>query len=429
MPKKAHAIIPWEERVHLTPFHTVSRVQVELDVDDAHKLSGWVDSDGKDSREFMLSKVQIEAIAEAAGIQILESKPLPTQSPEIVVWQVEIAVEGVDGKIKRLRKTYELDMRLKDRDGVDGGYILLARSNARKKMQKAKENPRYNHSKGMPALDAPDSEWDAWVNEQAMGEWTMTNRHRVRRAETGAELAAVRTKCRIKNKYTATDFDIPWEIYRADFDVTRALQAGGMVSEMAHKAIAASMVKSLGLSPDIVEGMIKSLPPGTGAVEQDLLNADDEEIVELEKAMVEAGFKNRSNCDGRAIEIFGLPLSQLTRRHVRLMHEYIDLGKEAVQNIDKDEIKEFIDHVVEIMQIAYATKSTIADEIDQKWWDAAHGIIQGEPPDDEVEESEEETSEEPEEEQEEEPKEEESEGVEGEESAPPSMMDIIGGGK
>jgi hypothetical protein len=366
---------------------------VVLDPENAHWMSGSI---GKKNREFMLSKVQLEAIAEAAQIQIVESKPLPASSPEIIVWQVRGEVEGPDGKRQIIVKTYELDMRLKDRDGVDGGYILMARGRVAEKVKKIHDFPKDQHKPWMPKLDDAEA-WNAYIEEQAMKDWTMTNRHRVARAESGATLRAIRSKCRIRSVYKEEEFKDPWVVYRAEFDVGRALQAGGPVGEMAMKGIAGAMTRSLGLPDTMIAGFLKSINPAsgteyTGPNDVDLLNATEEDIEELEAAMVEIGFKTRAMCDGRVIEIFDLPLSQLTKRHVRLMAEYITIGMAAVE-AKVEEMADLTAHLHDIMRIAYAEGSSVGELIEESWMLKVYPL--------EVEE--EESEKKPEEESEEEP--------------------------
>ncbi|NIR13942.1 MAG: hypothetical protein GWN86_08305, partial [Desulfobacterales bacterium] len=75
----------------------------------------------------------------------------------------------IGSETKRAIRTYELDMRLKsDGDGEDGSYIILARHRAQEKARKARENAQFHQKWTMPDRDAPDEEWDVWVEEQAM---------------------------------------------------------------------------------------------------------------------------------------------------------------------------------------------------------------------------------------------------------------------
>ncbi len=362
---RGHMVVPWQERVQITPFHSIKKIQVVLDPDQAHKMSGTKE---RKNRKLMLSKVQLEAIAEAVGFEILDSKPL-TDTPERIVWQVRGAVTEPDGKKTSIIKTYELDMRLKETDGVDGGYIILARSRARKRYDDLLSHPEWKPWDGEPAKDDEES-WEKHIEAKAMADWAMTNRHRVRRAETGAALACIRSKCRIKSIYEEAEFQQPWVVYRTEFDVERAIQYGGKIGEFAMRGIGISMTQSLGLPESMVAGLLESI----GASEDetggngDLLNASEEEIDELEAAMVGVGFKDRSQCDSRTLEIFDLPLSQLTRRHVRLMQEYVELGSAALAvKLESEEMAEFTNALIDAARLAYASGARIEEFIEEDW--------------------------------------------------------------
>jgi len=278
MPTSGHMVVPWEEKIHLTPVHRIQRAQVWLDPEHAHWMSGK-----SGERDLMLSKTQLEAISEAAGIEFIESSPLPTEHPAKIVWQVRGVIEGADGKKKEIVRTYPLDMRTKERDGVDGGYILLARQRQREKYEKTK---RYKNN---PSGDQPplsnEKAWEEYIERKAMADWTMTFRHAESRAETGAQLRIIRSKCRIRNTYQEKEFEQPCVVYRAEVDVTRALQAGGPMAEMAFKLMGAAMTRSFGLTETAVAGLLEGVTTaGNGVVEQeDLLNATDKEIEDLEK--------------------------------------------------------------------------------------------------------------------------------------------------
>lgn len=377
MPQQAHAIIPWQETVILPDFYKLHRTEVKLDPEHAHWISGSMGH-----RQLMLSRPQLDSIADAAGITTVLSEPKHDFDGAIFMHHYIGDYEGAGGKTIRLDKHYSLDMRLKNVNGVDGGYILFARAQARSKAEKIRNYPK-NHKKGMPSLDPYDTEgWEKWIEERAMADWTMTFRYVVAKAETGAYLRAIRQACNIRGTYDEEEFKIPWAVYRVEFDIQRALLAGGPIGEMAQLQIGAAMTKFLGLPPGMVDKMIDvasaersvgELPEGS----RDLLTASKEEIDELEAVMKDAGFKDRGQMDRRAMSIFQLPLSQLTVRQARIMKEASEIGKVAMENItDKDERAEFADHMNRIMQVCYATGSTIEREIEQKWWDAAHGIVE-----------------------------------------------------
>jgi NTP pyrophosphatase (non-canonical NTP hydrolase) len=158
-----------------------------------------------------------------------------------------------------------------------------------------------------------------------------------------------------------------------------AIQAGGEVGRMAQRNLGLVMGRFLGIPADIaLEGMgapeANQLPEPTNS---DFLPAPDEEIAEIEQLMLEAGFKERRSIDYRVREIFDVSLSQLTRRHARIMREYLEIGQAAQGNIkDKEEMAKFTQHLYQVMRLCYNTDQTIEEEIEQVWWDTAHGIVE-----------------------------------------------------
>ena len=114
------------------------------------------------------------------------------------------------------------------------------------------------------------------------------------------------------------------------------------------------------------------------------------------------------------MDIFGVPLSQLTKRHVSLMLEYIQIGTDAVSaELTKEEMAELTQHLFGVMGIAYADGLSVEDLIEENWWNMVYAI---EPEDEEGEEGEGTEAEDTEEESGEEKEEEEKEDEEGEET-------------
>jgi hypothetical protein len=366
-------IVPWQETIRIQPYHRVTRTVVRLDPEDAHWLSG-----SKGNRQLMLAKMQLETLAEAGGMTTVVSEPVTTPHEEITMWHFVGEYTGADGDKKRVDKHYELDMRTKDRDEKDGGYIMFARSQAWSKVEKIKRFPERQHKTGMPALD-DDEGWKKWVEARARKEWEQTYRHRTRLAETGAMLAAYRSAFNLKGVYDEADFAIPWAIYRVEFDMAAAIQSGGEVGRMAQRSLGLVMGRFLGIPADVaLEGLgapeANQLPEPANS---DFLPAPDDEIDEIERLMIEAGFKERRAIDYRIREIFDVSLSQLTRRHARIMREYLEIGQVARENIkDKEEMAGFVQHLYQVMRLCYNTDKTIEEEIEQVWWNAAHGIVE-----------------------------------------------------
>lgn len=376
MPQRVHAIIPWQETVILPDFYKLHRTEVRLDPEHAHWMSGK-----RGSRQLLLSRSQLDMLAEAAGITTIQSEPDHDFDNDIYTHRYVGEYEGSGGRTIRLDRHYTLDMRTMDRQGVDGGYILFARSQAKTRAEKIRKWPKDNWKQGMPTLDPYDEdEWEKWIEARAMADWTMTFRHVTAKAETGAQLRAIRQACNVRGTYHEDEFSMPWAVYRMEFDIQRALLAGGTIGEMAQVQLGAAMTKMLGLPESLASQIVESV--GTERTQalpepsRDLLQASQGEIDQLEEIMKEAGFKDRGQMDRRAMDIFGVSLSQLTVRHVSIMKEAAALAKTAKENIDPEEMPKFSDHLNRIMQVCYTLGATIEAEIEQQWWDRAHGIVE-----------------------------------------------------
>jgi hypothetical protein len=230
----------------------------------------------------------------------------------------------------------------------------------------------------MPDRDASDEEWDAWIEEQAMKDWTMTYRHKTARAETGAALRAMRRLLRIKPTYNEKELTEPFRVYRIEADLSGALQYGGQVGEMARKLIGASLSRQLGIDVESISGLL-SLPAGEEISKkegpEDLLPATEEEIADLEERMLGAGYPNREKCDESTMALFDLPLSQLTKRHVGVILESLELRRIAKEReFDDGEMREFMDSVRATMTVAFADGIEIVDILEREWWERLFGV-------------------------------------------------------
>lgn len=374
MPQQGHLIVPATEEFRLYPFQKIQRIAVVLKNEDAHQIGGY-----GDDADFMLSKSQVEELGSARDVSIVDSKMLESKHENIILWQVTIEAEGANGRPRQVKKTYELDLRIREIDGVDGSYIVEAIGRARIQAGKAKAEPSkyYKAWTDYPDEEAPPEEWEKWIRDQAMKSWTMTNRHRVSRAETGASLRAMRTMLKIKSSYKKKDFQIPWIIIRQETDWERAIAYGGPVGEMAMKMLGISMTRQLGLSDTTVAGLLEGVKIDRKVEDvspKDLFPAEEEEIEVLVDVMVKAGFPNRAACDQRTMDLFDLPVSQLTRRHVNIMHEYVHLSAVAKDNLEPEEFIEYREQIKAVVQICYAEGSMIEDTISQELWDTIHKV-------------------------------------------------------
>jgi len=365
MPQAGQMLIPWEESIQISPFHRITRTEIKLDVGDAHYMSG-----SAEGRKFFLSKVQVESLAAAADISIVESTRLPSGNENIVHWQVVAEIHSSDGRVRKVTRTYELDLRRKEEDGVDGSYIIQARQRKMAQMEKIMSNPN-KRKPWQPPVDDKEA-WLDWVEKGAFEDWVMTNRHRIRRAETGAELAAIRTVLKIKSTYTESELQKPFYVYRAEVDYQKALQYGGQVGELARATLGASFAHNLGLPEGQVSALLDAMGAPAKAEEdeesKDLMPADNEDIEKLESEMLAIGFPSRAVCDRRSVEIFNYPLSGLTKRHVKIMRESLKINADASGKIPDDELDGFREHIRQVMQLAYAQGCTIEEVMEEKYW-------------------------------------------------------------
>jgi hypothetical protein len=339
------------------------RTVVVLDPNDAHHLSG----SGK-SEELLPSKPQLLELAYAAGISFTASKPLPTETENIVSWQVSGWVKNAMGDRLEDTATYTLDMRYKERpDPVDGSVLIRA-------MQDHLKKRTWNYSpskrpKDMPPDDAPDEEWFQWARRKALREVRMIDRFRDQRAETGAKLRLIRNFCNLKSKYTRAQMSKPFEIARASFDVSRAMQVGGPFKEMAERLVMSMAASQFGIP---AEEAVKLLPEGgttVNDVDERMVRLTDEEAGELVEEMVEAGFADRSACDRKATDLYGLPVSSLTHHQADLLREQIELMEVAKGVLEKEDQKNFIVHMNNATRLASSELATITDVMEQGWYD------------------------------------------------------------
>lgn len=349
MKRDINPILPTEQVVALSPFHTLTSVTVHINPDECHNM-------GID--KFMLAKSQLDTIASAAGIQITESHQVESSEADIISWQVTAHIDRPDGLRISRPGTYSLDLRYRERNGTDGAIMNQLLAQRRERMAKIKAG-EIKPMKGEPSATASDEEWEQYNRSRALAELLMIERHKIARAETGAALRAIRGLLGIKPTYSRAELSRPFVVYRASFDVARAISAGGQIADMARRALGMSLAKQLGLSQDTIDHLV-SLPEPT-----------QQSSVDLESFVVEmlaAGFQSREQLFARLKEVFGADPAQLDSLHLAITKEMVNLRKIASKSMTPAELQAFSEHLVERARLAYYERTSVIDLIDSEWY-------------------------------------------------------------
>jgi len=366
---EANLILPTEQVVALSPFHTLTKTTVNLKPGDAHQLTYGNDPD------FMPSKAQIEALLQAASARTTESRELlPAKHENIVTWQAELEIEKPDGKKMTVRRTYELDLRHSERDGIDGSLVKQLLQRKWDQASRAIEKGGNSHYGDMPARDASREDWAVWVRDKALRELEIIDRFRIQRAETGAILRCGRSMLNLKSSYKRAEIERPFVVYSASFDVTRALQYGGPIAELAMKAVGSSLASRLGMPEETIAGLLQSAVKDVPPEHKDLLPLADAEVDALLAFMQDdLGIKDRRQADAFAENLYGEPVSRLTKRHARRIHESAALMQDAKDALEGDDMAAFKSDLRQINTLAYADGSSLLTLLDQKWYDEIYG--------------------------------------------------------
>lgn len=367
MPQNAFLVLPSEQVVALSPVHTITKTEVRLNPADSHYLSG-----GGDNIQVMLSKSQIEQLMAAANLTIIESKMLYNEDNKIM-WQVTGEIEQANGDRRRIIKSYELDLRHKERDGEDGTVIRVLLANRWSDVDKARKDSK-KKKWWMPKSLEPSEELDRVVREGALRELEMMDRHRLARAETGATLRVGRSALSIRSSYDKKELETtPFIVYRASFDVMRAIKMGGQLGQQATKMLSMALGRQLGIDTNS-PGIAALLAAESGGDEENEEVIDsfrplsDEEVSSLATMMEERGM-NRSLADRWSNEIFKQALSGLTPGHIPVIEEYIDIV-DAVNKaeIEKGKMAEIISHTRQLLNFAYANSMPIVDLMEAEYY-------------------------------------------------------------
>lgn len=357
MPQNANLILPSEQVVALSPVHTLTKTEVNLEPADAHNIGG---------KKF-LSKAQVENLGNAAGLRITESIRLDSEETDVILWQAAGEISKPDGQTLSKRSTYALDLRYKERNGMDGAVMLSLLATRLDKARDVRAGTK-DHTKGMPPKDAEWKEWERWARDGALSEIMVMDRYRIQRAETGACLRVARSLLNIKAIYTESELKRPFVVYRATFDVLKAMRLGGRWAQMAERGLGLAFGQQLGLSEASIAGLLKAPVEAEEEVKTGLVLLTETEVTELEAFLVEHGLKNRRTADEFSKKIFDQPLSALDARQAALLREMISLSEDA-KKVGLDTSDEFKQHVREMVSLAYAEGGQIVEVMDQVWYD------------------------------------------------------------
>ena len=372
MPQDANLILPSAQVVALSPVHKIIKKTVNLDPDDSHWLGGSGDSERR-----MLAKAQIEDLFNNAGGEITQSTPLPTDHPNIVRWQCQGTIKTPDGTTLSRYGSYSLDLRYTERPDDCDGTLMQALYSTR--VSKAKDIVEGSKKwyKGMPEKDADWADWLKWARDGALTEIRQIDRFRDQRAESGAMLRVCRQLLSLKSNYTRKEIERPWIVYTATFDMSKAMQLGGHFGDMATRAFSGMLVSNLGLSQEYANQLLLSAQNAPAKeVRTDLLLLNDQERDELEKLMLDNGWKDRRLIDQWMEKLFGESFSSVTKRHAALITESLKIMNDASERMKDwtpDSVSEFKEHIRNCTVLAFSQGESIVEVMDQEWYDLIYG--------------------------------------------------------
>jgi hypothetical protein len=363
---RGNLLVPIQQTIQLSPYHKATETRVILDIQDAHFMQ---------KGKYMLSKTQLDELSVAANVTTVESRKLPTEHHRQYAWQVIVELEIGTGEKVACFGSYELDMRRAVDDKIDGSFIIMARRRKRDAMERAKSQSKAQW--GMPKLDAPDEEWEAWIEDGAIKEWEFTLRHATARVETGAYLRAIRRILNIPSVVPETSFKDPWRVYRVSFDIERALADKGPLGESARNMIAASLARSLNLPVESVSGLLKAPVPTTQEVviDDDFQPAREDQVEEIYTTFTTIGLKSQEARESFVQKLFGVGIKDLNQRQARLIIQSLSYYP-LYKKVPASRLEEFKQHIRDCIAVAVIEGGEIGDFIDDEWDEILFGEIQ-----------------------------------------------------
>jgi hypothetical protein len=355
MPQDANLILASSQTVQLSPFHKMTKTEVVVDPKDSHTIEGGL----------MLSKPQVEAIANAAGVRTIESRKLDGSVQEgVITWQAVVELTKPDGDKLQERGSYTLDVRYAEVHGADGARMQMAIQ------RKLKDTSPSN----------PMEERLAKARSLALSEIQTMNQFLTQRAESGAVLRAMRRVLSLKMKYNKQELERPFVVYSARVDATKMLAAGGTMAEQAQRMILGNLADTLGVDASKLLTAAVNTAIAAERVEDTNRTMLGGELEELEKFMAaEFGRKDRQAVDAFTMSLFGIPASDLMPIHDAIIREMAEHLHAAAASLKGEELDAFKHHLKDIVQLAVATQDTLANLMEQTWHERLYAAADPEP--------------------------------------------------
>jgi len=213
-------LLPSKTIQKVSQFHesTMEVVQLSVKAEDVYPQDHY---DPARATKFSISKTGLMKLSHAAGLQWnwQETKRIdPMTNPDYVAYQAVGALQRGDGRWLPFKASYEVDLRVTEeelRQGAEG---------------------RAKAMRGKGQLKNDNDEKD-WIDSYVRKELLRARKHKLRKAETGAILAAVRALLGIRSTYNRQDLEKPFVVPRVVFkpdltdpDIRKAVILGSMKS-------------------------------------------------------------------------------------------------------------------------------------------------------------------------------------------------------
>jgi hypothetical protein len=264
---------------------TLSEVTVEipLNPDDRYiyKQSGAKSPSGE--QLWGLSRPALDDIKEAAGIQIVDSRPTPgfPHEKNIISWQVTGRREHPDGFVQEEPATYVLDLtapRFFDPDSEynesSGRYSELYTGFYEDALEKLrdKKNIKWTPKPAARAaihLKLEEEAGPEWVREQrmmahrsAISQVSKWRSHISSRAETGAIHRLIRNMLGVKHSYTLTELKQGITLHRTQFNREKLNE---LPKELRIRLLTAEAGQAMGIDPGYLAAL---MPPEEDAAHE-----------------------------------------------------------------------------------------------------------------------------------------------------------------
>jgi hypothetical protein len=359
---KATVLLPPQHAKVWSPLHTPDISVVEFKIEDAHKIGGGYE-DGQWVDYYMHSKPQLDTVATYAGIEVLESAPLPSDDPRVFIHQVKMRLLTPTGTRVVKTATKRVDLRPLDEGGTRAERSYDQRWDRVNKYlngetyysKKDRKRVSYDPPRGLrprqkdETIEAYKEVAEAFVREEVKTEMTQARVFGGELAESGAMNRCMRTLMGIKMQWTEEEFKRPVIIITAKVDFSKIgeealmkqlmLAAFGQLSgeESASPKLLEMMQALDNVVPaDIVEEETIELPPDeNGEVveaevseiqeEQQINSLPIEEVKQFQGFISSWGFTVPKAQNGLLQSLFGedVNLANMDKLQAKIAMQYV----------------------------------------------------------------------------------------------------------